>query len=96
VISEFAVTGGQLLALLPVLLIVLLVAVGGRVLLAAAVIAGAQWAVITYWPGNTTLVWVVHRGPALSAGYTLADALTCSTGLGSGGHRLEEVHGREL
>ena len=81
------VTGGQVLAVLAVLLVVVLVAVAGRVLLAAAVIVGAQWAVITYWPGNTTLVWVVLAVPALLAGYTLADALTGSTGLGTSSHR---------
>ena len=69
-----------------VLLVVVLVAVAGRVLLAAAVIAGGQWAVITYWPGNTTLVWVVLGVPALLAGYTLADSLAGSTGLGSSSH----------
>jgi hypothetical protein len=83
----FTVTGGQVLAVLAILLIVLLVAVAGRVLLAAAVIAGAQWAVITYWSQNTTLVWVVLVVPALLAGYTLADALTGTTGLGTGSHR---------
>jgi hypothetical protein len=81
------VTGGQVVAVLAVLLGVLLVAVAGRVLLAAAVIAGAQWAVITYWSGNTTLVWVMLGVPALLAGYTLADALTGSTGLGTNSHR---------
>ena len=79
----FTVTGGQVVVVLAVLLVVVLVAVAGRVLLAAAVIVGAQWAVITYWPENTTLVWVVLAVPALLAGYTLADALTGSTGLGS-------------
>ena len=51
----FTVTGGQVLALLAVLLVVVLVAVAGRVLLAAAVIVGVQWTVITYWSDNTTL-----------------------------------------
>ena len=62
---------------------------GGQVLavLAAAVIAGAQWAAITYWSQNTTLVWVVLVVPALVAGYTKADALTGTTGLGTGSHR---------
>lgn len=83
----FTVTTGQILAALAVLLIVLLIAVAGRVLLAAAVIAAAQFVVITYWPGNTTLVWVVLGVPALVAGYTLADALTGSTGLGTRTHR---------
>jgi hypothetical protein len=83
----FTVSGRQVLALLAILLIVLLVAVAGRVLLVAAVIAGAQWAVITYWPQNSTLAWVVLVVPALLAGYTLADALTGSTGLGGGSHR---------
>ncbi len=85
--AGFTVTGGQVLAVLAILLIVLLVAVARRVLLAAAVIAGAQWAVITYWPHNTTLVWVALVVPALLAGYTLADALTGITGLGTGSHR---------
>ena len=53
--GEFTVTGGQVLALLAVLLVVVLVAVAGRVLLAAAVIAGVQWAVITY--GRATRRW---------------------------------------
>ena len=79
-------TGAQVLAVLAVLLVVVLVAVAGRVLLAAAVIAGGQWAVITYWPGNTTLVCVVLGVPALLAGYTLADSLAGSTGLGSSSH----------
>ena len=39
----FTVTGGQLVAVLAVLLAVLLVAVAGRVLLTAAVIVGVQW-----------------------------------------------------
>jgi hypothetical protein len=81
--SEFTVTGGQVLAVLAVLLIVVLVAVAGRALFAAAVIAAVQWTVITYWSGNTTLLWVVLGVPALLAGYTLADALTGSTGLAS-------------
>jgi hypothetical protein len=82
------VTGDQVLVVLAVCLVVLVVAVAGRVLLAAAVIAGIQWAAIHFWPENVTLVWVVLGVPALLAGYTLADALTGSTGLGSsGGHR---------
>ena len=85
--TGFTVTSGQVVMVLGVLLVVILVAVAGRVLLAAAVIAGAQWAVITYWPQNTTLVWVALGVPALLAGYTLADALTGSTGLGSAGRR---------
>ena len=88
--NGFTVTGGQVVTVLAVLLVVVLVAVAGRVLLAAAVIAGAQWAVITYWPSNTTLVWVVLGVPALLAGYTLADSLTGSTGLGE----LEPSSGR--
>jgi hypothetical protein len=84
----FTVTSGQVLAVLAVLLVVMLIAVAGRVLLAAAVIAGVQWSVVTYWPANTTLIWVVLIVPALLAGYTLADGLTGSTGLGgSGSHR---------
>jgi hypothetical protein len=81
------VTSDQVLAVLAVCLVVLVVAVAGRVLLAAAVIAGIQWAVISYLPGNTTLVWVVLGVPALLAGYTLADALAGTTGLGSTSHR---------
>ncbi len=83
----WTVTGGQLLAVLGVLLVVVLVAVAGRVLLAAAVIVGTQWMAITYWAQNTTLVWVVLVVPAVLAGYTLADALAGSTGLGTGSHR---------
>jgi hypothetical protein len=83
----FTVTGGQVVAVLAILLIIVLVAVAGRVLLVAAVIAGAQWAVITYWPHNTTLLWAVLVVPALLAGYTLAEALTGSTGLGSSNRR---------
>ena len=83
----FVVAAGAGIAL-AVCLVVLVIAVAGRVLLAAAVIAGIQWAVIHFWPGNITLVWVVLGVPALLAGYTLADALTGSTGLGSaGGYR---------
>jgi hypothetical protein len=85
--NGFTVTGGQVAAVLAILLVVVLMAVAGRVLLAAAVIVGAQWAVITYWPGNTTLVWVVLGIPALLAGYTLADSLTGSTGLGGSNRR---------
>ena len=85
--SEFTVTGTQLLVVLGVLLVVLVVAVAGRVLLTAAVIVGIQWAVVTYWSDNATLVWVVLAVPALLAGYTLADALTGSTGIGTSGHR---------
>ena len=86
--SEFTVTGTQVLVVLGVLLVVLVVAVAGRVLLTAAVIVAIQWAVVTYWSHNATLVWVVLAVPALLAGYTLADALTGSTGLGtSNGHR---------
>jgi hypothetical protein len=82
------VTSDQVLAVLAVVLVVLVVAVAGRVLLAAAVIAGIQWTVINYWAENTTLIWVVLGVPALLAGYTLADALTDTTGLGSSaGHR---------
>ena len=83
----FTVTGGQLLAVLGGLLVVVLVAVAGRVLLAAAVIVAAQWVVITYWPGDTTLLWVVLAVPALLAGYTLAEGLTGSTGLGTDSRR---------
>lgn len=85
--SEFTVTGTQVLVVLGVLLVVLVVAVAGRVLLTAAVIVAIQWAVVTYWSHNATLVWVVLAVPALLAGYTLADSLTGGTGLGSGGNR---------
>jgi hypothetical protein len=85
--AGFTVTGGHVVMVIAVLLIVVLIAVAGRVLLAAAVIAGAQWGVITYWPQNTTLVWMVLAIPALLAGYTLADMLTGSTGLGTDSHR---------
>jgi hypothetical protein len=77
------INGDQVLVLLAVCLAVLAVAVAGRALLAAAVIACLQWAVIHYWPDNLTLVWVALGVPALLAGYTLADALTGTTGLGS-------------
>jgi hypothetical protein len=52
-----------------------------------ACVVGARWTVITYWPDNATLLWVVLAVPALLAGYTLADALTGSTGLGTASHR---------
>ncbi len=42
---------------------------------------------ITYWAENTTLLWVVLAVPALLAGYTLAEGLTGSTGLGTGSRR---------
>ena len=77
------VTGDQVVVILAVLVSLVLIAVAGRVLLAAAVIAGGQWLVIHYLSANTTLVWVVLAVPALLAGYTLADALTGTTGLGS-------------
>jgi hypothetical protein len=83
----FTLTSGQIVTVIAVLLAMVLVAVAGRVLLVAAVIAGAQWAVITYWPHNTTLLWAVLVVPALLAGYTLAEALTGSTGLGSSTRR---------
>ena len=41
------------------------------------------WLVIHYLASNTTLVWVALGVPALLAGYTLADALTGSIGLGA-------------
>src|SRR3954469_22201294 len=81
-IAEIAVTGDQML-ILGVGLGVVLIAVAGRVLLAAAVIVGIQWAVIHYLSANATLVWVVLGVPALLAGYTLAGAVTGTTGLGS-------------
>jgi hypothetical protein len=87
VVSGFTVTGGQVVVAVAVLLGVILIAVAGRVLLAAAMIVGAQWAVITYWPHNTTLLWAALILPALVAGYTLADALSGSTGLGHSARR---------
>ncbi|MGD9527063.1 MAG: hypothetical protein AB7I38_17190 [Dehalococcoidia bacterium] len=86
-LGGFTVTGTQIVITIGVLLGVVLLAVAGRVLLAAAMIAGAQWLVITYWPSNTTLLWVALGVPALLAGYTLADSLTGSTGLGSSSRR---------
>jgi len=80
-------TGEQVIAVLSVFLVVVLIAVAGRVLLAAAVIAGVQWAVVTYSAGNVTLVWVALGIPALLAGYTVADSLTGNTGLGGTRHR---------
>jgi hypothetical protein len=81
--NGITVTGDQVLVVLAVCLTIVLVAVAGRVLLAAAVIAGVQWLVIHYLSANVTLVWVVLGVPALLAGYTLADALTGTTGLGA-------------
>ena len=81
--SGITVTGDQVVLILAVLVSLVLIAVAGRVLLAAGVIAGGQWLVIHYLSANTTLVWVVLAVPALLAGYTLADALTGTTGLGS-------------
>jgi hypothetical protein len=81
--NGFAVTGDQMLIALAVCLTIVLIAVAGRVLLAAAVISGIQWLVIHYLASNTTLLWVALVVPALLAGYTLADALTGSIGLGT-------------
>ena len=81
--SGITVTGDQVVLILAVLVSLVLIAVAGRVLLAAGVIAGGQWLVIHYLSANTTLVWVGLAVPALLAGYTLADALTGTTGLGS-------------
>ena len=81
--SGITVTADQVVLILAVLVSLVLIAVAGRVLLAAGVIAGGQWLVIHYLSANTTLVWVVLAVPALLAGYTLADALTGTTGLGS-------------
>ena len=81
--SGITVTGDQVVLILAVLVSLVLIAVAGRVLLAAGVIVGGQWLVIHYLSANTTLVWVVLAVPALLAGYTLADALTGTTGLGS-------------
>lgn len=93
-IAEIAVTGDQVLISLGVVLVVVLVAVAGRVLLAAAVIVSIQWAVIHYLSANATLVWVVLVVPALLAGYTLADALTGSAGLSSTARRGRRGGGR--
>ena len=81
--NGITVTGDQVLVVLAVCLVIVLVAVAGRVLLAAAVIAGIQWLVIHYLAANVTLVWVALGVPALLAGYTLADVLTGTAGLGS-------------
>ena len=65
--NGFTVTGDQVLVVLAVCLVIVLIAVAGRVLLAAAVIAGIQWLVIHYLASNTTLVWVA-LGCARAAG----------------------------
>jgi len=81
--NGFTVTGDQVLMALGVCLVIVLIAVAGRVLLAAAVIAGIQWLVIHYLASNVTLLWVAVGVPALLAGYTLDDVLTGSIGLGA-------------
>jgi hypothetical protein len=81
--NGFTVTGDQVLMVLGICVAIVLIAAAGRVLLAAGVIAGIQWLVIHYLASNTTLVWVALGVPALLAGYTLAEALTGSIGLGS-------------
>lgn len=52
------------------------VSLAGRVLVTAGAIAGAQWLVVRFAPGHTTLLTVVLFVPALFAGYTLTKALT--------------------
>ena len=88
--NGITITSDHVLVVLAVGLAMLAIAVAGRVLLAAAVIAAMQWAVIHYWPDNVTLVWTVLGVPALLSGYTLADSLTGTTGIGSTrGHRRQ-------
>jgi hypothetical protein len=48
----------------------------GHVLITAGLIVGAQWLVITYAAGNTTLLFVVLGVPALFAAYPVTKALT--------------------
>jgi hypothetical protein len=48
----------------------------GRVLMTAGGIVGAQWLVITYAVGNTTLLLAVLAAPALIAAYSLTRAMT--------------------
>jgi hypothetical protein len=55
-----------------------LMSLTGRVVLTAALIAGAQWLVMTH-SSNATLQWVVLGVPALLASYTLTRALTVTT-----------------
>lgn len=87
-------TGEQVLTVLAVCLVAAVVVAAGRALLAAAVIAGIQWLVITYAADNTTLLWVTLAVPALLAGYTLADALTGATGLGANDTRRRRGSGK--
>ncbi len=47
-----------------------------RVLVAAAVIAGVQWLVLTHFSSNMTLVWVTLGLPALVTAYALTRSLT--------------------
>jgi hypothetical protein len=54
-----------------------LVSLAGRVLVAAGVMVGVQWIVITH-PGNVTLLVVVLAVPDLLAGYVVTRALTVS------------------
>jgi hypothetical protein len=61
----------------------------GRLLMTAGAIVGAQWLVITYATGNTTLLLVVLAVPALFAAYPVTKALTVmqvgpATGRGGG------------
>jgi hypothetical protein len=64
--AEAARTGARLVSLV------------GRVLVAAGVLVGVQWIVITH-PGDTTLLLVVLGLPDLFAAYVLTRALTVST-----------------
>ena len=75
-------------------LVAAVVVAAGRAQLAAAMIAGIQWLVITYAADNTTLLWVTLGVPALLAGYTLADALTGATGLGANHGRRSRGGGK--
>ena len=76
-------------------LTIVLIAVAGRVLLGGRGDRGIQWLVIHYLASNVTLLWVALGVPALLAGYTLADALTGSIGLGSASANGAAVAGDE-
>ena len=54
------------------------VSLAGHVLIAAGVIVGVQWVVITYAVGST-LFWVVLALPALIAGHVLTKAVTVTS-----------------
>jgi hypothetical protein len=52
------------------------VSLAGHLLMAAGLIVGAQWLVITYAVSDTTLLLVVLVVPALFAAYPVTKALT--------------------